>query len=141
MATKKPIGVKIKDFLYPMGVKAFANTLLDDIPKSDPRWFEIANDNWDSTDLGVRTKILNACTAKGFVDKPSVRNQVIQLILRFLKDGTVEHRRQAIDFIASKPEIFNPENDLVVAQLNVSLRDRDAHVANTAEKLLKKFNA
>ena len=81
--SSKPFGVKVKDFLYHMAVKGFAKGLLDEIPKSDPRWFEIANDNWDSTDLEVRSKILNACMAKGFVDKPSVRPQIINLILRF----------------------------------------------------------
>ncbi|OGL46861.1 MAG: hypothetical protein A2161_01140 [Candidatus Schekmanbacteria bacterium RBG_13_48_7] len=140
MSTNLPIGLRIKDFLYHMGVKAFAGSLLDEIPVSNPRWFEIANANLFSKELAVRDQILKAVMSKGLIDKPSVRPKIIPIVVRFLKEGTVEQRRSAVDFILSRPDIFTADNDLLVGQLNVSLRDRDHHVANTAEILVKKFH-
>lgn len=139
MASNLPFSVKIKDFLYHMGVKGLAAQLLDSIPLSNPRWYEIANENIDSEELSVRSQVLNGVMRKGLIDKPSMRPKIFPIVLRFLKEGTVEHRRKAIDFIKSRPDIFTADNDALVAQLNVSLRDRDSHVANTAEFLVKKF--
>ena len=139
MASNLPFMLRVKNLAYHMGVKGFAGQLLDEIPISHPRWFEIASANVDSTELSVRNQIMKGIMSRGLIDKVSVRPKIMPIILRFLKEGTNEHRRQAIDFIASRPDIFTPDNDPLVGQLNVSLRDRDAHVANTAEKLIKKF--
>jgi hypothetical protein len=130
------LGQKISWFLYQKGMGVAKPEFLLMVKFADPEWFKIAETMIKDNNLEGRDMVLQELLQTNVLRAHPKRQQIMQMLLRFLSKGILDERRAIVKFVDENPEVFDKKDalrDQLLGALLTAQRDSDHTIANTAE--------
>jgi len=135
------LGQKLSWFLYQKGMGVAKPEFLLMVKFADPQWFQLAETMIKDNNIEGREMVLQELLQENVLKSHPKRQQIMQMVLRFLSKGILDERREIVKFVDENPEVFAKKDafrDQILGALMTAQRDSDHTIANTAESAYAK---
>jgi hypothetical protein len=140
MAATIPFKLKLFRKLYDLGMKGYGPVLIRELPRKTNEWADFAILIFGQpTEDEARKVALKQILTPGFVEKHPARDRLIPLIADLLDGGVGNERRQVIQFVTKRTDLFDTGSDAFQMKVIGLQRSGDPQLADAADALLAKL--